>query len=116
MQVTIMIQGAQHTQDSMVTGEGAAPFPKGHSTGGFGNCPSDPDGHGFGHFKVTQPKYFCVSRDLLTPIQQSPRAPEKTSQNPSTTHFSFPRTLSWQWLVTLKKVSGVPKGCPCQVS
>lgn len=65
MQVTITIQGAQHTQDAMGIGEGEAPSAKGHSTGGFGHCPSDPNGHGFDLFKVTHPQVFlCVSLEV----------------------------------------------------
>lgn len=68
MQVTIMIQGAQHTQDAMGTGEGAAPSAKGHSTGGIRHCPvqwlyqntapSDPNGHSLATLKSHTPNIF----------------------------------------------------------
>lgn len=90
--MTVMVQCAQHRGCYKNTGEGAAHSAKGPSTGGFVHCPSDPNGRGFDHFKVTHLK-LLVSLEIGNKYQGL----FKWHLGIPLPHSSFPRTLGRGW-------------------
>ena len=67
-QVTILSRCAQYHGYYKNRGEGAAHSAKGPSTGAFVHYPSDTNGHGVDHSKVTHPK-FQVSLEICNKYQ-----------------------------------------------
>lgn len=54
--MTIMVPCAQHQGVLQTQEREQLTLPRGPARGGFVHCPSDPNGCGFNHFKVTHPK------------------------------------------------------------